>query len=175
MPNVKYQRGCAVKGTAVSSLLTSFSALFSVYKRVLRQWSSSLRVFCAYCAVTEIVCCFGPASGRIILNKSQMNVGGERRKIISNKEGHYQLSSQCWSYGVEKWKQEKGTFFFFKMGNFSWKICSDQSLVFHLNLQQIGIVAAVLWSTEREDRSRNKPPKLERIFRFLVHFGQRGL
>lgn len=28
MPNVKYQRGCGVKGTAVSSLLTSFSASF---------------------------------------------------------------------------------------------------------------------------------------------------
>lgn len=155
--------------------LQVFEPYFRYIRGFLDNEAALFRVFCAYCAVTEIVCCFGPASGRIILNKSQMNVGGERRKIISNKEGHYQLSSQCWSYGVEKWKQEKGTFFFFKMGNFSWKICSDQSLVFHLNLQQVGIVAAVLWSTEREDRSRNKPPKLETIFRFLVHFGQRGL
>lgn len=174
MPNVKYQRGCAVKGTAVSSLLTSFSALFLVCKGVLRQRSSSVRVFSAYCAITEIVCCFGPVSGRIILNKSQMNVGGERRKIISNKEGHYQLSRQCWSYGAEKWEQEKGTLFF-KNGNFSWKICSDQSLVFYLKLQQIGIGAAVLWSTERENRTRNKPSKLEKIFGFLVHFRQHDL
>lgn len=148
MPNVKYQRGCAVKGTAVSSLLKNFSALFLVCKGVLRQWSSSVSVFSAYCALTEIVCCFGLVSGRIILNKSQMNVGGERRKIISNKEGHYQLSSQCWSYGAEKWKQEKALFF--KNGNFSWKIYSYQSLVFlvfYLNLQQFGIGLAVLWST----------------------------
>lgn len=167
MPNVKYQRGCAVKGTAVSSLLTSFSGLFLVCKGVLRQWSNSVRVFSAYCAITEIVCCFGPVLGRIILNKSQMNVGGER--------------SQCWSYGAEKWKQEKDTsfyffkFFFYMNGSFSWKICSEQCLVFYLNLKQIGIGAAVLWSTERENRSRNMPPKLERIFRFLVHFGQHDL
>lgn len=74
-------------------------------KGILRPWSTSLRVRSAYCAVTGIVYCFGLVSGRIILNKSQMNVGGERRKITSNKEGYYQLSSQCWSYGAEKWKQ----------------------------------------------------------------------
>lgn len=91
---------CSVKGTAVSNLLTSFSTLFSVrdwmlHKGILRRRSASVSVCSAYCAVTEIVCCFGPVSGRIILNKSQMNVGGERRKITSNKEGYYQLSSQC--------------------------------------------------------------------------------
>lgn len=135
MPNVKYQRGCGVKGTAVSSLLPSFSAFFSLWKEVLRQRSSSVRVFTAYCAVKETACCFGPVSGRIILNKSQMNVGGERKKIISNKEGIISWAATVDPMVLKNESRKKAPFLFFN-GNFCWKISSDESLVFYLNLQQ---------------------------------------
>lgn len=140
------------------NLVASFSTLFPIqswmlHKGILGWRSASVRICSAYCVVTEIVCCFGPVSGRIVLNKSQMNVGGERRKITWNKEGYYQLNSQCWSYGAEKWKQEKKSsryffpffpflsiffFFFFssfKKENLSWRICSDKSLAHFLNSQ----------------------------------------
>lgn len=153
-----------------------------LHKGILGWRSASVRMCSAYCVVTEIVCCFGPVSGSIILNKSQMNVGGERRKITSNKEGYYQLNSQRWSYGAEKWKQKRSSLFFsflfflfFKMENLSRRICLDESLVHFLNLQRAGVGAAVPWSTQREAGSTNKPPKLERVVRFLVLFGQRDL